>query len=401
MTQNNDEQSWQEDSWDGPDAWGSGEFEEVREEWRPDSRTVFVALSVVMIIVAALGIGGLWYLRQVNPPDTNVSVVQVATNFTVNQNDSVATVSQRLEDEGFIVNSGVFRWYVARKGGIDLQPGYYQLMPRSHIGTIMKILNTSPSVTFTKVTFPEGFTVAKIASRVQEKISRISEQDFLTTASNPDFVSAYGPIDLGRLDEAEYRLEGLLFPDTYQISGDESAASVIDRMLRLMERVGIQEGIDESKAKVGRSAYEVLIIASLIEREAKLEADRAKIARVIYNRLERGMPLQIDATLYYKANEGASFTELKELDSPYNSYKYKGLPPTPIANPGRAAIRAALNPAPNPPLSDPICKGIKKASNCAYIFYVLSDAKGGHTFAATVEDHQLNVEAARAGGFLP
>ena len=401
MTQNNDEQSWQEDSWDGPDAWGSGEFEEVREEWRPDSRTVFVALGVVMVIVAALGLGGLWYLRQVNPPDTNGSAVQVATNFTVNQHDSVATVGQRLEDEGFIVNAGVFRWYVARKGGIDLQPGYYQLTPRSHIGNIMKILNTSPSVTFTKVTFPEGFTVAKIASQLQEKISRISKQDFLTTASDPDFVSAYGPNDPGRLDQAEYRLEGLLFPDTYQISGDESAASVIDRMLRLMERVGIQEGIDESKAKVGRSAYEVLIVASLIEREAKLEADRAKIARVIYNRLERGMLLQIDATLYYNADEGASFTELKELDSPYNSYKYKGLPPTPIANPGRAAIRAALNPAPNPPLSDPICEGIKKASNCAYIFYVLSDAKGGHTFAATVEDHQRNVEAARAGGFLP
>ena len=397
----NDQQNWQEDSWDGPDAWGSGEFEEVRDERRPDSRIVFAALSVVMTIVVALGVGGLWYLRQVNPPDTNLSAVQVATNFTVNQNDSVATVSRRLEDEGFIVNAGVFRWYVARKGGIDLQAGYYQLTPRSHIGNIMKILNTSPSATFTKVTFPEGFTVAKIASRIQEKISRISEQDFLTTASNPDFVSAYGPNDLGRLDEAEYRLEGLLFPDTYQVSGDESAASIIDRMLRLMERVGIQEGMDESKAKVGRSAYEVLIIASLIEREAKLEVDRAKIARVIYNRLDRGMPLQIDATLYYNADEGVSFTELKELDSPYNSYKYKGLPPTPIANPGRAAIRAALNPAPNPPLSDPICEGIKKASNCAYIFYVLSDAKGGHTFAATVEDHQLNVDAARAGGFLP
>ena len=172
-------------------------------------------------------------------------------------------------------------------------------------------------------------------------------------------------------------------------------------MLRLMERVGIQEGLDQAKVKVGRSPYEVLIIASLIEREAKLEVDRAKISRVIYNRLERGMPLQIDATLYYNADPNASFSELKAIESPYNTYKSKGLPPTPIANPGRAAIRAALNPAPNPPLSDPICKGIKQAVNCAYIFYVLSDDKGGHTFAATIEDHEKNVEAARAGGFLP
>ena len=113
------------------------------------------------------------------------------------------------------------------------------------------------------------------------------------------------------------------------------------------------------------------------------------------------MPLQIDATLYYNAPEGASFSDLKAIDSAYNTYLSTGLPPTPIANPGRASIRAALNPAPNPPLSDPICKGIKQASNCAYIFYVLSDSKGGHTFAATIQDHERNVEAARAGGFLP
>lgn len=396
-----EEKNWQEDSWDGPDAWGTSEFEDLPEERRPDSRTVVVALSVVMTIVVALCIGGLWYLRQVNPPDSNLGSAQVATNFTVNPNESVATLSQRLEDEGFIVNARVFRWYVARKGGIELQPGYYQLIPRNHIGNIMKVLNTSPAVTFTKVTFPEGFTVVKIGSRLEEKISRITEQDFVAAANNIEFISAYGPSDPSRTTGAEFRLEGLLFPDTYQISGDETAASIIDRMLRLMERVAIQEGIDESKTKVGRTPYEVLIIASLIEREAKLEVDRAKIARVIYNRLDRGMPLQIDATLYYNADENASFTELKALDNSYNTYKYKGLPPTPIANPGRAAIRAALNPAPNPPLSDPMCKGIKQAANCAYIFYVLSDAKGGHAFAATVEDHQRNVEAARAGGFLP
>lgn len=395
------EQSWQEDSWDGPDAWGASDFEDLQDEKRPDSQTVVLVLSIVLTVVIALGIGGLWYLRQVNPPDLNLSSAQVATNFTVNPNESLATLSQRLEEEGFIVNARVFRWYVARKGGVELQPGYYQLIPRNHIGNIMKVLNTSPAATFTKVTFPEGFTVIKIGSRLEEKISRITEQDFLTAANNVDFVSAYGPSDSGRIADAAFRLEGLLFPDTYQISGDESAGSIIDRMLRLMERVAIQEGIDESKSKVGRTPYEVLIIASLIEREAKLEVDRAKIARVIYNRLDRGMPLQIDATLYYNADENASFTELKALDSKYNTYKYKGLPPTPIANPGRAAIRAALNPAPNPPLSDPICKEIKQAANCAYIFYVLSDDKGGHTFAARVEDHQRNVETARAGGFLP
>ena len=388
--------TWQEDAWEG-----DSEFEEIGNERRPDSRTVYIALAVVMTVVVSLVGGGLWYLRQLNPPDSVAGVSQAATNFTVNPNDTLVTVSRRLEAEGFIVNARVFQFYVARNGGIDLQPGYYLLTPRSHVGNIQKLLNTSPSATFTKVTFPEGFTIAKMASRIEEKTSRITAQDFLSAASNPDFSSSFGPIDPSRLDGAAYRLEGLLFPDTYQVSGDEASSTVVDRMLRLMERVGIQEGLDQAKSKVGRSPYEVLIIASLIEREAKLEVDRAKISRVIYNRLDRGMPLQIDATLYYNTDPNASFSDLKAIDSPYNSYLSNGLPPTPIANPGRAAIRAALNPAPNPPLSDPMCKGIKQAVNCAYIFYVLSDDKGGHTFAATIEDHERNVEAARAGGFLP
>ena len=397
----NDSANWRDDPWDGPDAWGKSDFEEQPDDRRPDSRIVFITLAVVMSVIVTLVIGGLWYLRQLNPPDAVAGVNPVATNFTVNSGDTVMSVSQRLQDEGFIVNARVFQFYVSRNGGIDLQPGYYLLTPRSHVGNIMKILNTSPAATFTKVTFPEGFTVAKMALRVEEKTSRLTADDFLAAANNSAFASNFGPNDPTRLDGAKFRLEGLLFPDTYQISGNESAAGVIDRMLRLMERVGIQEGLDQAKSKVGRSPYEVLIVASLIEREAKLDVDRAKIARVIYNRLDRAMPLQIDATLYYNADPAASFTDLKATEGPYNTYKSKGLPPTPIANPGRAAIRAALNPAPNPPLSDPICKGIKQAANCAYIYYVLSDAKGGHTFAATLEDHQKNVEASRLAGLLP
>jgi UPF0755 protein len=219
--------------------------------------------------------------------------------------------------------------------------------------------------------------------------------------NNPLVISEYLPAETTTLSASPFRLEGLLFPDTYQISGDESAGSVLDRMLRLMERVGKQEGLADSKQKVGRTPYEVLIVASIIEREAKLEVDRGKIARVIYNRLDRGMLLQVDATLFYNAAVGASFADVKAIDTPYNSYMNKGLPPTPISNPGRASIRAALNPSPNPELSDKICTGIKKASNCAYLYYVLSDDKGGHTFAATQQDHEKNVEIARAAGLLP
>ena len=392
---------WQEDNWDGPEAWRSSEFETQPADRRPDSRTVLIALAVVMSVVLSVGATGMWYLRQINPPDLATNGKPVATNFTVNLNDSLISVSARLENEGFIVNAGVFRWYVQRKGGIDLQPGYFALIKHEHIGNIMKKLNKSPSITFTKVTFPEGYTVTQIAKRIEDKTTRITARNFFDAMNNPLLGSEYFPTNTDFLVGVPFRLEGLLFPDTYQVSGDETATSVVDRMLRLMERVGNQEGLPDSQNKVGKSPYEVLIIASIIEREAKLENDRGKISRVIYNRLERGMPLQIDATLYYNSADGASFTDLKAVDSPYNSYLYSGLPPTPIASPGRASIRAALNPSPNPDLSDKICFGIKKSSNCEYLYYVLSDANGGHTFAATEQDHAFNVEVSRVAGFLP
>ena len=397
----NERGAWREDPWDGKDAWLASEFEAQPRDRRPDSRTVLIALSVVMTVVLSVGGTAMWYLRQVNPPDEVSSGKPLATNFTVNQGDSLISVSNRLEQEGFIVNASVFRWYAERKGGIDLQPGYFSLVKHEHIGEIMKKLNKSPSITFTKVTFPEGFTIKQIAQRIEDKTTRITAQSFYEAMTNELLTSEYLPKNMAPLDLAPYRFEGLLFPDTYQVSGNESVASVLDRMLRLMERVGKQEGIADSQAKVGKSPYQVLIIASIIEREAKLEIDRGKISRVIYNRLERGMPLQIDATLYYNSPENASFTELKAIDSPYNSYLYNGLPPTPIASPGRAAIRAALNPSPNPDLSDKMCIGIKKTQNCAYLYYVLSDADGGHTFAATEQDHAINVENSRLGGFLP
>ena len=397
----NERGAWREDPWDGKDAWLASEFEAQPRDRRPDSRTVLIALSVVMTVVLSVGGTAMWYLRQVNPPDDVSSGKPLATNFTVNQGDSLISVSNRLEQEGFIVNASVFRWYAERKGGIDLQPGYFSLVKHEHIGEIMKKLNKSPSITFTKVTFPEGFTIKQIAQRIEDKTTRITAQSFYEAMTNELLTSEYLPKNMAPLDLAPYRFEGLLFPDTYQVSGNESVASVLDRMLRLMERVGKQEGIADSQAKVGKSPYQVLIIASIIEREAKLEIDRGKISRVIYNRLERGMPLQIDATLYYNSPENASFTELKAIDSPYNSYLYNGLPPTPIASPGRAAIRAALNPSPNPDLSDKMCIGIKKTQNCAYLYYVLSDADGGHTFAATEQDHAINVEISRVGGFLP
>jgi UPF0755 protein len=388
---------WREDPWDARAAWERDAYEPAPGGWRPSRRVVApVALAVAVAIVGA-AIGGVWWLRQLNPRGE----AAVATAFEVREGDDLASVSERLEAEGFVTSARAFRWYVARRGGLELVPGTYAIVARSHVGDVQRALGTTPEMRYVDVTFPEGFTVAQIARRLAEATGRLTEAEVLDAARDPGVVSDLAPGDRGPLAAAVSPAEGLLFPDTYEVSGSQDAAQVLQRLADQMSAVAAQEGLAESRARVGVDPYEVLIVASLVEREAKLEADRARIARVIYNRLERGMELQIDASLYYGAPEGASFADLKAADGPYNTYRRRGLPPTPIANPGRAAIRAAMNPAPNPPLSDPMCAGIRRAANCAYLYYVLADAEGGHAFAATYEAHQRNVEAARAAGLLP
>jgi UPF0755 protein len=196
-------------------------------------------------------------------------------------------------------------------------------------------------------------------------------------------------------------LEGLLFPDTYQVSGDGSEARVVSTMAAMMQRVARQVDLAAGAKLRGYSPYQILVIASLIEREAKVAADRPKIAQVIYNRLAAKMPLEIDASVKYGQDPAMSWTEMKATDTPYNTYLHKGLPPTPIANPGRASIEAALAPSGTPPKNDEACVGLTPGVKCQYLFYVLANPEGGHAFATTYEQHLVNVAKAQAAGLLP
>ena len=380
---------WVPDPWDNPQRVIDDELVDlapVGNRWHGVIK--IVAATTVSLVVLA-GVAGFWLLRQLNPGN----IAEVPVNFTVNEGDSVASIAARLEKEGIIVNDRVFRWYVGRNGGLEVLPGYYALKPRDNAGNVMKVLGTPPAQTFIKVTFPEGFTVDQVAERLAEQAPYISRESVVEASRGGTIASVFAPV-------GTTSLEGLLFPDTYQVAGDDNASSVLSRMVALMERVGRQEGLDVSKEKIGRGPYDVLIIASMIEREAKVEKDRALISRVIYNRLAAKMKLEIDATLYYGADPGAAFSDLKNADSAYNTYKRAGLPPTPIANPGRASLQAALSPAPNPLPSDPICQDLPRNTPCEYRYYVLADDDGSHVFAATYEQHLVNVEKARAAGLL-
>jgi UPF0755 protein len=390
---------WPTDPWDNADR--TGAVERLRRQTRPIKWAVYASLVFLIVMILIAGAVGWWYLGKINPDGEPGDVI----SFTVNEADDVETLSVRLEQAGLVSDAGVFEWYVDRNGGLEVTPGYYEIRPNDHMGNVLGKLRTPPGQTYTRVTFPEGFTLTRMAARLDSTVERMTAEDFVIAANDPAITSIWRPPGISSL-------EGLLFPDTYQVSNAESEAQVVERMISLMERVGSQEEIVEKSAALGRTPYEILIVASMIEREAKVPEDRATISRVIHNRLfvtqnnpEEPFPLAIDATVLYGRDLAGidaelPFRDLRQIPGPYNTYLNTGLPPTPIANPGRASIRAALNPAPNPPPGDPICRDLPKPDECFYFFYVLADEDGRHAFAATAEQHDENVRRAAAAGLL-
>ena len=240
-------------------------------------------------------------------------------------------------------------------------------------------VNVVPSQVYAKAAIPEGLNLNEVADRLAKQVPRLNAQKFLATAKS-------GKVQSRWAEAGTTNFEGLLFPDTYQIAQDETEEQIFARMVKLMDTVGARAGLERAPQTVGVSPYEVLIIASIIEKEAKVPGDRAKIARVIYNRLEKKMPLEIDATVIY-ASGGVVRKVTPDLiaktDSPWNTYQHVGLPPTPIAMPGNASIEAAMAPAQGP-----------------WLYYVLTGTDGSHSFATTFEEHQANIKIGQKNGVL-
>lgn len=380
--------AWVPDGWD--DVAVAAVVEPLRAQRRPLALVVWLVLVLALAAVLAVGAVGWWYLGKVRP----VGEPGEVRPFTVTATDTLETLAERLEAEGLVVDAEVFEWYVDRQGGVDLVPGFYRLPVADHMGNVLARLRTPPGQTYERITFPEGFTVVQMGERLADSSPRFDADRFVAATGSAQVVSLLRPVGISSM-------EGLLFPDTYRVSNADNEVQVVVAMAGLMERVAEQEDLVARSAELGLTPYEALIVASMIEKEAKLDEDRPRIARVILNRLELGMNLQIDATLFYGADTSSSFPELRATPGPYNTYLEPGLPPTPIANPGRASIRAALDPAPDPPPGDPICRDLPDPTrDCRYLFYVLADADGGHAFAATLEQHEANIRAARAAGVL-
>lgn len=225
------------------------------------------------------------------------------------------------------------------------------------------------------VVVPPGFTMAQIAARVGA-IPGHSARAFLSLAESGAVRSPYEPAGVTKL-------EGLLFPATYTVTAGESDKQLLEAMVARFDQAARELGLSNAPATVHVSPYQAVTVASLVEKEALLPGDRGKVATVVYNRLARGMKLQIDATVIYALGRPVTSVSAEDLqiDSPYNTYKVNGLPPTPIASPGVASLEAALHPTPGP-----------------WLYYVLVSRDGAMAFSETYAEQLQNEALAKQRG---
>lgn len=276
-------------------------------------------------------------------------------------------------DRAGLISSGTFFKLYARVNGKDrnIKPGTYLIKRGTPWSEIVAALHGGHGLVNT-ITIPEGFTIAQITPALARALSVPPES--VTAAVNDTAL-------LARLQIPIATPEGYLFPDTYAFPDGTRARDAVLEMVRRFER----EWKPEWTARLdtlGRTRHEIVTLASIVEREAKIATERPIIAGVYLNRLRLNMPLQADPTVQYARGSHTSRVLLKDLevDSPYNTYKYPGLPPGPIASPGGASLRAALYPADVP------------------FLYFVAAPDGHHEFRRTLDEHNAAVRAVRGSG---
>ncbi|MEA4972535.1 MAG: endolytic transglycosylase MltG [Candidatus Metalachnospira sp.] len=352
-------------------------------------RFLTVIGAVILIAAAVVGISyaiGKHFANNI----MSASSGEITTDVTQPNADSVEVVipqgastkqiAEILKEDGLIKSELTFRLKSKINGadGLYNYGTFYLTKGLTAEQIIAALQQTSSADTQNKITIPEGYTVKQIAALVDEKGIATTEE-FMNEMNNGTFDYDF----LEGITKRDYYLEGYLFPDTYYLSGNETAHDIIVMMLDRFEEI-YSKNIKSYVASSGYSLDQLVTVASMVESESQLDSERPTIAGVIYNRLNIDMLLQIDATVQYALatkNEVVTQTDLS-VDSPYNTYKYKGLPAGPICNPGLASLEAAVKP---------------ETHN--YYYYVLKvRGESEHTFAENYEDF-LTAKAAYQATF--
>jgi UPF0755 protein len=299
-------------------------------------RAVVLFVSAVVALAVIVGVVGIVRDLMSNPSFTGEGTGSV--QVTVEKGDTLSEIGQRLADAGVVKSSESFVSAAeAEERSSSIGPGRYTLRLGMSGEAAVALMLDPISRADSRLVLPEGLRLDQTVTR-SSRATGLPESDFNDVLRTPQV------LDLPPY--AKGRPEGFMFPATYDLEPEESAEQVLTMLVRRFNQASADVGLEERSPQIGYTPYEVLTVASLVQAESAPD-DHAKVARVVYNRLAKDMPLQFDSTVNYAlgTKEIQLSAEQLNVDSPYNTYRNKGLPPTPINSPGEAAMEAALSPA--------------------------------------------------------
>ncbi len=335
-----------------------------------------LALLLVLVTVA-----GFWLNSAVKKSYVHKAAEKI---ITIPPKTSTSAILTKLQQEGVILNATSVSWWLRTFGrGKVLKTGDYQFdSPITPLQVIDKLVRAD--VATRKITIPEGYNQWEIAEKLAASLLGLKEP---APASKDELLPLFKNTKLiADLDPKATDLEGYLFPDTYEYTTTTTRAQIVEAMVKRFRKIYTPELMSQAHTR-GMNTRQIITMASLIEKEAKVDKDRELISQVYHKRLKMGMTLACDPTLIYGAIlagkykwNGKIYQSDLDRDSPYNTYKHPGMPPGPIASPGKRALEAALNP-----------------SNTEYLFFVVDGVKrdGSHIFTTNGADHERAVSAYR------
>ncbi|OGZ35772.1 MAG: hypothetical protein A3A94_00010 [Candidatus Portnoybacteria bacterium RIFCSPLOWO2_01_FULL_43_11] len=323
----------------------------------------YIKILLFLIIFSGLLTGGYFFiLNQINTP---VSGQFKEQSFVIEKGESLKEISEHLEKEGLINQDYWFKFYVLGKGWAGrLQAGEYTLSPSMSILEIAENLAEGKTISDISITIPEGFTLKQIDSRLTQV--GLIDKGGLLNFNQKEFLILNSQFSISNL-------EGFLFPDTYKFRKDNSLEEIIRKILNNFDKK-LSEDLRAEIQKQRKNIFEIITLASIVQNEALTNEEMPVIAGVFSNRLTIGLPLQSDATINYITGKNLRQPSIKdtEVNSLYNTYLHKGLPPGPISNPGLDAIKAAIYP--------------QKTD----YFYFLHPLNGPTVFSKTLKEHNSN-----------
>lgn len=315
---------------------------------------ILLICAVVILIVGA-------YLYFTPQPSTNFG--KQTKYILIKRGESVYEIAYKLKQMGAI--SSELNFIIFAKlpwNNKKIKAGRYAIEPKSSFARLFRILTSGAAVPYT-ITIPEGYTIAQVARLLASQLE-LDAEDFIKTCSDRQLLDS--------LNLNGETAEGYLYPDTYDFFYDESPQAIVRKMVERFYSK-LPPDYEEAAAKVGLDFEEAVVLASLIEKEAVLDSERPVISSVFHSRLDKNMLLQCDPTVIYALggnNRPLYYSDL-QIDSPYNTYKYPGLPPGPICSPGIASLEAAVNPA-----------------DVSFLYFV-AKGDGSHIFSNTNEEHNV------------